>query len=113
MRARLLFAVACLAGGCVVEEPAGGLAGVSWSEAEIEPQSEPYVVWRPSCEHHFECCHETKLGDIQDDYGRTRCYFCAERCDQEGQWPRKTFAGKDCEYWKDEYRLRPPRGGCA
>jgi hypothetical protein len=114
MRTLLLVMAASLAGACLVEEPVGEPGAVSWSaaEAELESQAEPDAVWRPSCEHHFQCCHDTKLGDKKDDYGRTRCYFCAERCDREGAWPRRTFAGKDCDYWKDEYRKKPPREGC-
>jgi hypothetical protein len=87
MRTLLLVMAASLAGACVVEEPVGEPGAASWSaaEADLESQAEPDAVWRPSCEHHFQCCHDTTLGDRKDDHGRTRCYFCAERCDQEGE----------------------------
>jgi hypothetical protein len=112
MRTVLLVMVASLAGACVVEEPVGE---VSWSEAKIESQVEPDIdpiVWRPSCHHHYECCDDTKLGTTYDDPNHTRCLYCAKRCDEEGQWPRQTFAGRDCQYWKKKYELRKPRPEC-
>jgi hypothetical protein len=114
MRIAVMVMVALVAGACVVEEPGSELAGVSWSEGdnETQPLAEPNAGWRPSCNHHFKCCHDTKLGTTYDDHNRTRCYSCAIRCDEEGQWPRKTYAGKDCEYWKKGYEIEPPDEEC-
>jgi hypothetical protein len=105
--------VVSLAGACVVEEPAGEM--VSWSEAteaEIESQAEPDAVWRPSCRHHYECCQDTKLGDKKDGPNMSRCHYCADRCDDEGQWPKLTYGGGDCQYWKKKYKKNDPKGGC-
>lgn len=40
MRTLLLVMVTSFAGACVMEEPVGELAGVSWSEADIEIEIE-------------------------------------------------------------------------
>ncbi|HWN67821.1 MAG TPA: hypothetical protein VNM90_09280 [Haliangium sp.] len=107
--------VASLAGACVVEEPVGELAGVSWSEAEIESQVEPNVepaARRSGCRHHYSCCMDTKLGDIKDGPNMTRCYFCESRCEDEGPWPQQTYYGADCQYWKKKYEKKKPRKEC-
>lgn len=95
MRTMWLVLIVSLAGACAVEELSGEPEGVSWSEA----------TWRPSCHEHYEKCqNESRLADEYDDYGYSRCYRCAQRCDQEGNWPDETYGGKDCRYWR--YPLR-------
>jgi hypothetical protein len=99
----------------MVEEPVGEVEGASWSEAEIEVEpdapGEP-MFRRPSCEHLYSCCADTKLGSTHDDSGHTRCWYCARICRQEGTWPIETPAGKDCQYWKKKYEIFPPRPEC-
>ena len=115
----VMVMVASIAGACVVEEPVGEMEGVSWSATEIaveheapaEPDLEP-ITWRPSCEHLYSCCADTKLGTTYDDPGHTRCWHCARQCHLEGPWPNETYAGKDCRYWKKKYEIREPRGEC-
>jgi hypothetical protein len=101
MRTMWLVLVASLAGACFVEAPNGEVESESWSEA----------AWRPSCQEDYEKCENgSRLADEYDDWGYSRCYRCAQRCDQEGNWPNYTYGGKDCRYWRYPIRAVDAEG---
>jgi hypothetical protein len=107
----LLFAVSM--GACALpDEQDSARSGTDVAALEEDVESAYY----PICVDHYECCQETKLGDIRDNPGETRCGNCVKRCNDEhdgrGRWPMYTHAGWDCQYWKREHWYRQPRREC-
>jgi hypothetical protein len=116
VRTLLVVVVAFLAGACVVEPVDDGVEIVDDLEVAVESEvAELDEDWPDArramhCEDHYAACMQTKYGKIHDDPGHTRCQRCMERCLREdGCWPKKTYAGKDCDYKHPKFEGPPWR----
>jgi hypothetical protein len=106
-RLALLLWLGLSAGACVLQDEQ---LDELWTDDVAAALDENVVEARvklKTCGEHFQDCQDSKLGDIEDDRGVSRCARCLELCDREtGCWPAKTAQGKDCDYTKEKYRRK-------
>jgi hypothetical protein len=107
-RAVLLVWWVLCAGACALPDEQDEQRWAAVESAILGADEQPSArVKLKTCGEHFQDCHASKLGDIEDDLGYSRCARCLELCDEEtGCWPDRTAQGKDCDYTKEKYRRR-------
>jgi hypothetical protein len=95
----LAVVIASLAGACVMEEPVGQTVGVSWSEAEDNPDFGRRPP-REDCTANVQACLSSGLGSVPGGQpGSSRCKDCLDVCQGQHYWPDRLFDGKDCQWW--------------
>ena len=85
-----------LDGYLLISEPAAHLDD---SEPDPGEADRNVIAQELSCEEHYaKCVSESRLGSEYDAPNKTRCHFCLDRCQKEGEWPYYTYSGRDCRY---------------